>query len=448
MSVFLIGFVAMVVLALSVLLPTLMGRKAASAAGDALDASRANLRVLREQLAALDAEHASGALGEEQHRVARVEIERRALEEEQVVDRPAVDTRASKTAVVLAVSIPLFVLVVYALVGYPQALLPQTQPAAAGADAKGEVTQAQIEAMVESLSKRLEAKTTPEAGDLQAWTMLARSFAVLQRFPEASRAYARARTLAPDDAQLLADHADVLAMTQKQSLVGEPAKLITRALQLDPKNLKALALAGSAAFERKDFAGALDYWGQAQKIAPAGSEFASGLESSIQQARAAAGSGAGATATAQAKPSGGAATPPATTATAGAPAPPNATATEAGAKQAGGPTSGVVQLAGALKDKVAPTDTVFIFARAANGPRMPLAILKSKASELPLNFSLDDSNAMSPEMKLSKFPNVVIAARISRSGDAMPQSGDLLGQIGPVATGSGKLVLVIDGVQP
>jgi cytochrome c-type biogenesis protein CcmH len=107
-----------------------------------------------------------------------------------------------------------------------------------------------------------------------------------------------------------------------------------------------------------------------------------------------------------------------------------------------------VQLAGALAGKVSPGDTVFVFARAAQGPRMPLAILKRKAGELPLSFSLDDSSAMSPEMKLSKFPNVVIGARISRSGDAMPQSGDLIGQIGPVATGSDKLVLVIDAVQP
>ena len=430
MSVFLICFAALVLLALLILLPPLMRRNANSGAtGAAQDAGRANLAVLREQLAALDAEHAAGMLDGEQHRLARIEIERRALEEDQAVVGPTTDARANKTAVLLGVSIPFFVLLVYALVGYPQAMLPQPPPAAS---AGGEVTSAQIEAMVESLSKRLESKTTAEAGDLQAWTMLARSFVVLQRYPEASRAYARARTLAPNDAQLMADHADALAMTQNQSLVGEPTKLIERALQIDPKNIKTLALAGSAAFERKDFAAALGYWERAQQLAQPGSEFAAGLQSSIQQARAAVGGASSVAASGTAVQQGAA----------------GSGAAQAVAASAAAPTSGMVQLAGALASKVAPTDTVFVFARAAQGPRMPLAIFKRKARELPLTFTLDDSSAMSPDLKLSKFPNVVIGARISRSGDAMPQSGDLIGQIGPVATGSGKLVLVIDRVQP
>ena len=436
MSVFLICFAALVVLALLILLPPLMRRNAGvGSAAATQDAGRANLAVLRDQLAALDAEHAAGMLDAEQHRLARIEIERRALEEEQVPVRPAVDTRANKTAVLLGVSIPFFVLLVYALVGYPQAMLPQ---APAAASAGGEVTSAQIEAMVDSLSKRLESKTTAEAGDLQAWTMLARSFTVLQRYPEASRAYARARILAPNDAQLMADHADALAMAQNQSLVGEPTQLIERALQIDPKNIKTLALAGSAAFERKDFAAALGFWERAQQLAPPGSEFAVGLQSSIQQARAAATGSAGA----DAAPRSGVPAPATAQGNAGAGVVTGAVVSPAGQ------TGGVVQLAGALASKVAPTDTVFVFARAAQGPRMPLAILKRKASELPLTFTLDDSSAMSPDLKLSKFPNVVIGARISRSGDALPQSGDLIGQVGPVATGSGKLVLVIDGVQP
>ena len=440
MSIFLAGFVALIILALLLLLPTLFRRTASASAGSwSPDGRRANLSVLREQLAALDAELAAGTLDGDQHRVARTEIERRALEEEQGVERPAVEARAGKTAWALGISIPLFVVVVYGLLGNPQALAPPPQ-AAASAPA-GEVTAAQIEAMVDKLAKRMEGKATAEAGDAQGWLMLARSYAVLQRYPEASRAYARARALSPEDAQLLADHADVLAMTQGQSLVGEPIKLVQRALQLDPKNLKALALAGSAAFERKDFAGALKYWVQAQQLAPPGSEFATGLENSIQQARAAGGAdGATVAAAASVEP-----------ARAGAAATASAGAGEPAAQADGlvaGQISGVVQLAASLAGKVAPTDTVFIFARAAQGPRMPLAILKRKAGDLPLGFTLDDSSAMSPDLKLSKFPNVVLGARVSRSGDAMPQSGDLVGQIGPIATGSGKVTLTIDSVQP
>jgi cytochrome c-type biogenesis protein CcmH len=105
-------------------------------------------------------------------------------------------------------------------------------------------------------------------------------------------------------------------------------------------------------------------------------------------------------------------------------------------------------LAPALAGRVAPDDTVFIYARAAQGPRMPLAILKRKASELPIAFTLDDSTAMAPELKLSGMAQVVVLARISRSGQAMAQSGDLIGQMGPVAPGATGLSIMIDGVQP
>ncbi len=464
MSLFLVFFAGLVALALLLLLPGLLRRRGpAHAVAGAVDARRANLAVLREQLAALDAELRSGALDPEQHRLARIEIERRALEEEQVREQAPAPRRAGKTALALGLFIPLFVFVVYALVGDPQAMLPPSGSVAAGP--AGEVSMAQIEAMVDKLAQRLEAKTTAEAGDDKAWTMLARSFAALQRYPEASRAYGRARALSPDNAQLLADHADVLAMLQGQSVQGEPRKLVDRALQLDPKNLKALALAGSAAFELKDYATALKYWGEARQVAPAGSEFATGLESSMQQAREAAAGGA---------PAGSAATTaavaPAPTQTQAQPQPqaqaqaqPQAQAqaqtqaqTQAQAQAQATPqpvapaaaTRGVVRLDGALAAKVAPGDTVFVFARAAQGPRMPLAIIKRTVADLPLAFSLDDTSAMSPELKLSRFPSVVIGARISRSGDAMPRRGDLVGQVGPVDTGSGNLVIVIDAVQP
>lgn len=435
MSLFLIGFLLLIVLALGMLLPTLLRRAPfpVQSAAPAVDAREANLQILREQLAALELEHCSGALGADAYRVVRTEIERRALEEESQAERPESVGRAGKTAIVLAIAMPLFAFVVYGLLGDPEAMFART--AARAASAPGDVTMPQIEAMVEKLAQRLENQTAPQEGDAQAWTMLARSYAVLQRYADASRAYTRARALAPESAQLLADHADVLAMLQGQSLVGEPSKLTARALQLDPKNLKALALAGSAAFERKDFTAALDFWGRAMPLSQPGSEFANGLEGSMQQARAAAGQTATtsapvATATGPAK------------APAAAPAAPPATAT------AVTQVSGTVQLSAALAAKAAPGDTLFVFARAEQGPRMPLAILKRKVSDLPFTFTLDDSSAMSPEMKLSRFPSVVVGARISRSGEALPRAGDLLGQSAPVRTGTGKLVITIDSVQP
>jgi cytochrome c-type biogenesis protein CcmH len=431
MSLFLVGLAGLIALALVFVLPPLLRVARVPQERIASDAARrANLLVLREQLDALEAEHASGALNDEQYRSQRIEIERRALDEEQGPAAAPVVARSGKTAIALGAFVPLFAFVVYGIVGMPEAVLHRPPSEAAQADG---VTAEQIEGMIAKLASRLENQTMAQAGDDQAWTMLARSYAVLQRFPEASKAFARARELAPENPQLMADHADVLAMLQGQRVAGEPAQLAQRALTIDPDNLKALALAGSAAFEDKDYTGALKHWTRASRLAEPGSPFSQGLAGSIAQARAAGGqdpAGASAPALAQAP----------------APAAPAAPAPAAAPGTAR--LTGVVQLAGALAAQAAPGDTVFVFARAADGPRMPLAILKMRVSDLPLNFTLDDSTAMSPQMKLSNFPRVIVGARISRSGDAMPRTGDLVGQVGPVDNLSGKLVVTIDAVQP
>ena len=445
------------------------------------NAGRANLAILREQLAQIDAELAAGGITPAQHAQARGEIERRALEENAGTERrapvsaqpsaaqvsasrpadaaatqpPVATPRATRTAVVVGLGIPLLALGLYGFLGNPQGFMG---PKDAAGTPGGEVTQAQVEAMVAQLAQRLENAPADQPADPKGWEMLARTYAAMQRFPEADKAYARATALAPNNAQLLADHADVLAMLQGQSALGAPEKLIERALKIDPKNLKALALAGSLAFERKDFSAAINFWTQARQLAPPGSEFAKGVDSSLEAAQAAGSGPRQATANPAAN---------ATTRTAGstgraagsAPDGPDVAAKQEAAVPIGGtrastsiastPSSitGVVSLSPALATKVAPDDTVFIFARAAEGPRMPLAILRRKASELPISFTLDDSTAMSPEMKLSKFAQVVVGARVSKSGNAMPQPGDLVGQAGPLKPSADKLGIMIDGVQ-
>ena len=227
---------------------------------------------------------------------------------------------------------------------------------------------------------------------------------------------------------------------------------------MTPNNPKALALAGSGAFERKDFGGAVAYWNKARQFVPADSEFAKALDGSIAEAKGAA-QGAGAVMAPASAAAGGSSTvagaaglattaaPAATMAGAAA----SATAANAASPPAspgGTQVTGRVSLAPSLAVRAAPTDTVFIFARAAEGPRMPLAILKRTVADLPITFTLDDSMAMSPQMKLSNFPMVVVGARISKSGNAMPQPGDLQGQAAPTKIGSAGIELVIDGVQP
>jgi cytochrome c-type biogenesis protein CcmH len=103
-----------------------------------------------------------------------------------------------------------------------------------------------------------------------------------------------------------------------------------------------------------------------------------------------------------------------------------------------------VSLSPQLKDKVSPEDTVFVFARAAEGPPMPLAVARVRVRDLPYRFALDDSMAMSPALKLSAFPKVVVTARVSKSGGASAQPGDLQGASGPVANDAAAVSVVID----
>ena len=416
MTLFWVMVGALLVLALALVLPGLLRTRADERLQIAGGASQVNLAILREQMSQLQSQRDDGTLAEGAFLQARSELERRALDEEAAIEMPSRVGRSTVTAVLLSMTVPVLALALYGWVGNPQAIM------AHGMSESDSVSQAQIEAMVAQLAQRLENPPAGQAPDPQAWEMLARSYASMQRFAQADRAYLRARDLAPGNAQLLADHADVLAVMQGQSAAGEPTRLIERALAIDPVNLKALALAGTAAFERKDAAAAVDYWTRAKALATPNSDFAAGLDRSLEVARA------------ELK---------------GAPLPqPSATPATASVPSAAKAIQGGVTLAPALAAKVAPGDTLFIFARAAEGPRMPLAILKRQASELPLKFTLDDSSAMSKEMTLSRAPQVMVQARISRSGNAMPQPGDLLGQVGPVAPGATGLTITINSVQP
>lgn len=270
----------------------------------------------------------------------------------------------------------------------------------------------QIEAMVGKLEERLKGK--PD--DAEGWSMLGRSYSALGRYPEAVKAFQRVIDMTPKDAQAYADLADATAMAAGRKLAGEPAALIAKALELDPKNLKALALAGTIAFDNSEFDKAARLWEAAVAAAEPGSELARNLQGGVAEARARAGQ-------------------PAATAPQAAAAPAAAAGT--------GTVAGEVQLAAALKGRVSPEDTVFVFARASEGPKMPLAILRKQVKDLPITFTLDDSTAMSPATRLSTATQVVVGARISKSGNAMPQPGDLQGFSQPVAVGARGLKIEI-----
>jgi cytochrome c-type biogenesis protein CcmH len=291
------------------------------------------------------------------------------------------------------------------------------------------MSERQIAAMVESLAQRL--KQHPD--DANGWVLLAHSYQALERFTEAADAYARADALIPNNASLLADYADTLAMAQGRKLEGAPAALIQRALAIDPKHKKALALAATVTLETHDLDASIAYWRRLAAELPAGSDEARQVADVIAEVDAAKREGKGGS-VAPSKRAG---------ATASAPSTPQGDKAAAGLA-----ITGRVDLNGALASKVALNDTVFIFARAAEGPRMPLAVLRIPAKELPRDFSLDDSMSMAPGVKLSAAPSVIVEARISKSGNALPQPGDLFGRSAPLKPGATGVRITIDQVVP
>jgi cytochrome c-type biogenesis protein CcmH len=379
-------------------------------AGARVSRDGANLAIHRDQLRELEADVRAGTLDPGQYEKARRELEARLLDDlGSGAEAPPAPRPGRAAAVVIALLIPLGALAIYLVVGTPAALAPGTVAAGGSPHAPD---MKELEVAVERLAARL--KESPD--DTEGWIMLARSYRLFGRFEESAQAYARAAAREPRDAQLLADYADMLAMAQGRNLQGEPEKLVARALEIDPRNLKALALAGSAAFDRKDYTRAVALWERMLPLLSAESEDARSVQASINEARALGGASGGQPAAA----------------TAAAPA-------------LQGGVSGTVALAPGLAGKVAPQDTVFIFARAAEGPRMPLAILRKQVRDLPVAFVLDDSMAMTPEMTLSKFPRVVVGARVSRSGSATPQPGDLEGVSAPVASTARGVTVTITG---
>jgi cytochrome c-type biogenesis protein CcmH len=342
----------------------------------------ANLSIYRDQLRELDADLAAGRLAAADYERARTELEARLLED--VVEESGVrrGRGARVLTVTLALVVPLCAAALYFAVGNPGAI---DSPAV----------------HLDTMVKRLAAHLRENPDDTAGWKLLGRSYASLERFPEAADAYAKAAVRAPRDAQLLADLAEALAMARGRRLEGEPEQLIARALELEPANLKALALAGTAAFARKDYAAAAARWEKMLPLVPADSEDARSIQASVDEAR-----------------------------------------SLIGKRE----LKGTVSLSSKVKTKVSPEDTVFIFARAAEGPPMPLAVLRKQVRDLPLAFSLDDSMAMAPGMRLSGFPRVIVAARVSKSGNAAPQAGDLQGLSAPVANDAEDVNVVIDSV--
>ena len=276
-------------IALAFILPTLLAKADRSEAPNDSGRKEANLEVYRDQIGELDSDLRNGMIAREQYQQERDELERRLLEDvsDSSTASPQTAEAGRNIPYAIAVAIPLIATSFYLRVGNPAAASAPTnaasRPVAEGVMAAPDTSaqQQRMEANVAALAKRLE----QSPADVQGWTMLGRSYTSMERYNEAVAAFAKATALNANDADLWADYAFSLAMANGQSLRGRPTELVNRALKIDPQNAKALELAGSAAFEAKEYTKAIGYWQKLLDKSPANSELAQAVSERIAEAR-------------------------------------------------------------------------------------------------------------------------------------------------------------------
>jgi cytochrome c-type biogenesis protein CcmH len=417
----------MTLLVLGLLLWPLMKRATAAASRE----EEKTVSIFRQQFAELEQDRANSVLTDELYQQARQELERRLLEEtgttEATPKRPRQQMHGKSVAFALAVIIPTASGLLYWQLGNPLAITESPTPSlsAQGGSQEGDPFAAGLDPLIERLKQKMEQNPNDGTG----WALLGRSYMGVGRYAEAAMAYEKATNLIPDDAQLLADYADAMGVLHGRKLEGRPEVLIQQALKIDPRNVKALMLAGTVAFNRNNFAQAVKDWELARANLPedVDPEMTQQLVAAIEEAKSQLGGGREMVRTDT------------------APAAPAQAARQAGQART---IRGTVTVAPSLAGKASPNDTLFVFAREMNGSPMPVSIVRATKKDLPFTFQLDDSTSPMPSRKLSSAGPVVIVARLSKSGQAMPQSGDLEGTSQPVQAGGDGITVVIDHERP
>ncbi len=445
MTIFWIMAAGLTGLALLFVLPPLFSKREQT---EDVDQDDLNLAVFRQQVQELDADLATGELDRLQYNAARRDLERELLYDVTGTGMGKDSGRGRWAAALLGVLVPAAAVSLYLYLGN-SSIIPRLE-AAAGAPApaahqgspSGEMPP--LDVMVQRLAEKME--KNPE--NLEGWMMLGRTYFAIGEPQRALYALEKAYGLAPDDPDVLVAYAEAVAADNDSELAGRPAELIQAALKIDPTHSSARWLEGLASFQGAEYVQAADQWGAlVATFDPQGDE-AKELRRFIADARTRAGL----------EPERAPAPKPGEDQVAkseGEAAPAAESATSADDKTAPETTPSPssirveVSLAEPLWPNADVNDSIFIYAKAISGPPMPLAAHRARVRDLPLTVTLDDSMAMVPAMKLSGFPEVTVGARLSKSGQAMPQRGDLEGEVTPVQPGQADIVkIVIDRVRP
>jgi len=434
MSAFWSIAVAMIVAALGLLGTALVRQRTLPE----LDRDAQNLRFARERLAELTVERGEGSLSDEAFEQAKLELEEGLLSDLGASRLAGAKTSALSrrlTAGALLVLVPLVAVTLYLSLGAPQ-YVDQGGPGAGADETPQMVHQAEGLPPIDQLVDKLKDSLNKHPDDPKGWYLLGRSYSSLGRHAEAAQAFEKVLSLVGENAGVMLSLADSLAMAQGGKMAGRPAKLVAKVLETNPSNPTALWLAGMVEEQKGDLEKALDDWKRLYPLLTDEEDSRRELRGMMEAVQ-----------TKLGRPLADLKLPEVASA---APAPASASATRtASAVSTGRSIKVKVSLAGSLSGRVGPSDTLFVFARAASGPPMPLAVARKKASDLPLTVTLDDSMAMMPSMRLSNFDEVSVTARISKSGRPMAESGDL--QSSPVTVGrdqSGPLALVVSQAVP
>ena len=383
-----------------------------------------NISVYKDQMSELETDLEQGILTESEKQTARAELEGRLLSDVEQNDEAAGtmenDQPSKKTAIILAVAVPIAAIYMYQFLGNPAGMDPKSQQAVNESTANGDhsVTADQIEVMVAGLAEKL--KANPD--DLDGWVMLARSYSALQRYDRASFAFAQATKISPTDPNLLVDYADALAMANNESLEGSPMSLVQRALEINPNHQKGLWLMGTGEFDKGNFQNAVQYWRKLESLMAPGSQGANSIAGSIAQAEQYISKSGGQVQASEAQ--------------------------KAPVAVEGAFIEGSVTISSELEKFVDENAVLFVFAKPADGSRMPVAVYREPIIDFPVDFRLDDTMSLMPAARLSDYQKVEIIARISKSGDAVPASGDLEGSSDVVAVGANSINIVVNRVVP
>lgn len=356
-----------------------------------------NAAIYKEELDKLEAEHKAGLITSADYEIAHAEMRQRLFQDTVVEDDHEVAGSNKKTAIGVSIFIVLFSSVLYFSLGDVVRV--------ADKGSENPVTQEGVERMVAEFAAKME----KDPDNLKGWVMLAQSYRILGRSQEAAKAYERAGDFIDSDPQLLADYADVLAANANGSFAGKPLQLINKALKLDPNNLMALWLSGTASYSVGNYKAAVQAWEKLSQQLPPDTDEARAIQGSIAEARS----------------KGGISSKPAAS---------------------GKEISGTIEVSPELKSKINSGDIVMVIARKP-GERMPVAVLKASASSFPMKFALNDALAMNPSNLLSQLSEVSIEVRISKTGMAKPEVGDLISSAQTIKVGANNVRLRVDQVR-